>query len=342
MKHNKYLYILLIFLIGFNSPLLAISDEAKAVLEKIRINHQKNEGRVETTNEQGETSNEAVPEDIFIMIMMNSDTLEEQLKNHIRLFPESVRLTTYKDSTPLHIAAQWCEPRIVKLLIEHGANVNAAEDAGRTPLEIADKKNVKLLESAGAKMGKFELPKIPFTAVNSLMEPYSENEDYIPLTPIEKVAHIVAGAKDNGGDWHIKYGVSVMDDQETITCYLEAENSVVSNYDNVRPMLVLTYKEGCFSAYISYGIFINTEHQILTIRFDKEQPQNLAFRVSTDYKAVFAPSALQFFEYLANASYMAVRTTPYSRSPITSTFNLRGSKYAISKIMQTHQKYNPK
>ncbi|MGC2698542.1 MAG: ankyrin repeat domain-containing protein, partial [Candidatus Angelobacter sp.] len=44
-----------------------------------------------------------------------------------------------KDSTALHVAAWKAWPKTVKLLIEHGANVNAQDAKGRTPLMLAVK-----------------------------------------------------------------------------------------------------------------------------------------------------------------------------------------------------------
>jgi ankyrin repeat protein len=44
-----------------------------------------------------------------------------------------------KDSTALHVAAWKAWPNAVKLLIERGANVNAQDAKGRTPLMLAVK-----------------------------------------------------------------------------------------------------------------------------------------------------------------------------------------------------------
>lgn len=55
--------------------------------------------------------------------------------------------------TPLHGAASSLEPEIVQYLLEQGAQVNARDDQGVTPLRLARemnlKKNVALLESFG-------------------------------------------------------------------------------------------------------------------------------------------------------------------------------------------------
>jgi ankyrin repeat protein len=56
--------------------------------------------------------------------------------------------------TPLHSAAAGSHPGIVKLLLEHGADPNAAQDGGFTPLHSAaqndDVDSVESLIEAGA------------------------------------------------------------------------------------------------------------------------------------------------------------------------------------------------
>ncbi len=56
--------------------------------------------------------------------------------------------------TPLHSAAAGKHPSVVKLLLEHGADPNAAQDGGFTPLHSAaqndDRESVEALLEAGA------------------------------------------------------------------------------------------------------------------------------------------------------------------------------------------------
>jgi ankyrin repeat protein len=56
--------------------------------------------------------------------------------------------------TPLHSAAAGSHAEIVKLLLEHGADPNAAQDGGFTPLHSAagndDRESVEALLEAGA------------------------------------------------------------------------------------------------------------------------------------------------------------------------------------------------
>ena len=56
--------------------------------------------------------------------------------------------------TPLHEAAGWGHKEIVGLLIAKGADVNAKNDGGETPLDGAYGNMVDLLRKVGAKWGE--------------------------------------------------------------------------------------------------------------------------------------------------------------------------------------------
>ena len=44
--------------------------------------------------------------------------------------------TDAKGNTPLHLAVSWCRPKVVSLLLKHGAKVNASNLTGATPIFI--------------------------------------------------------------------------------------------------------------------------------------------------------------------------------------------------------------
>jgi ankyrin repeat protein len=89
-----------------------------------------------------------------------------------------------KDSTALHVAAWKAWPKTVKLLIERGANVNAQDAKGRTPLILAVKacvdsywtnrrspESVEALLKAGASISGVEYP-CGYDEVDALLKSY--------------------------------------------------------------------------------------------------------------------------------------------------------------------------
>jgi ankyrin repeat protein len=90
-----------------------------------------------------------------------------------------------KDSTALHVAAWKAWPKTVKLLIERGANVNAQDAKGRTPLMLAVKacvdsywtnrrspESAEALLKAGASISDVDYP-CGYAEVDELLKSYA-------------------------------------------------------------------------------------------------------------------------------------------------------------------------
>jgi ankyrin repeat protein len=110
-----------------------------------------------------------------------------------------------KDSTALHVAAWKAWPKTVKLLIERGANVNAQDAKGRTPLMLAVKacvdsywtnrrspESVEALLKAGASVSGVDFP-CGYAEVDALLQSYANNRSNKILT--EGKDHERFGAK---------------------------------------------------------------------------------------------------------------------------------------------------
>ncbi len=91
-----------------------------------------------------------------------------------------------KDSTALHVAAWKARPKVVKLLIERGAPINAQDAKGRTPLALAVKacvdsywmnrrspESVEALLRAGASASNVEFPS-GYAEVDELLLAYKK------------------------------------------------------------------------------------------------------------------------------------------------------------------------
>lgn len=165
--------LLTIFVVTALSPAYALSDEAKAMLDALKAKSTHNTSALAPTEqaeqtiikpaaeatsensltppESSEQSTLAAPEDIFKIINSADSRAISKLEKHIKRYPNSVKIKSQNGSTPLHEAAQWSERDIVKLLLRHGADVNAKNNAGFTPLDFARNGNIEILKAAGAK-----------------------------------------------------------------------------------------------------------------------------------------------------------------------------------------------
>ena len=63
----------------------------------------------------------------------------DQVKSLLEAQPEVVNTTETNGYTALHLAAQQGNGEIIKLLLEHGADINAIAADGQTPMEVAIK-----------------------------------------------------------------------------------------------------------------------------------------------------------------------------------------------------------
>ena len=58
--------------------------------------------------------------------------------DYLKLVPESINDQQARDGyTALHMAAYWGQSEMIKFLLQNGADINALNHAGRTPLYLA-------------------------------------------------------------------------------------------------------------------------------------------------------------------------------------------------------------
>ena len=83
----------------------------------------------------------------------NTDILKQHLDAGANVNASGKTLLGYS-VTPLHEAASWGQKGNIELLIANGANVNAKDEAGKTPLDSATSEIADLLRKHGGKTGE--------------------------------------------------------------------------------------------------------------------------------------------------------------------------------------------
>lgn len=132
------------------------------------------------------------------------------------------------------------------------------------------------------------------------------------------------------GKWTVSEETSAIDDSKKVTLLLDAENSIGDSYRKYTPTIVLRCSENKTNAYIVMGKFLGSDGIKVLTRLDKQKASKKRWSISTDHKAIFAPgSNTGYIKTLIKHDKLLVQLTPYSASPVMTTFDLRGLKEAV-------------
>jgi type VI secretion system protein VasI len=138
------------------------------------------------------------------------------------------------------------------------------------------------------------------------------------------------------GKWVGRIETSPIDDSKNAFLTLIAETPVRKRYETTTPMLSLRCKERKLEAYITFNFFLGSESTRVLTRLDKKPSRNASWSISTDHKGVFAPGNIAVFvKELIKADTLLVELTPYSESPVMTTFDVRGLADASKQLQQT-------
>jgi len=135
------------------------------------------------------------------------------------------------------------------------------------------------------------------------------------------------------GKWKIKITTSPIDDSQIVIGSLDADTPIHTDFGESTPSLILRYKEGTVDAYISFDVFLGSEHIPATVRFGKESAVDQDWSISTDSKAAFFKDNVDaFMSHLARVDAFLIRITPYQESPVTASFSISGIGKVIDAI----------
>jgi type VI secretion system protein VasI len=145
-------------------------------------------------------------------------------------------------------------------------------------------------------------------------------------------------AKSAAGKWTITSEISPLDDKAILILSLVSEEPVKAGYKTGRPELFIRYKEGRLECFINYGFFLGTRATLVTTRLDKNEPKTHDWNVSSDHKAIFYPSGVNWFvKSMTSSTSLIVRLTPHGESPVTTSFDISGLSQSIEPIFSLIQ-----
>ncbi|MCM2303552.1 MAG: type VI secretion protein [Elusimicrobia bacterium] len=138
----------------------------------------------------------------------------------------------------------------------------------------------------------------------------------------------------NIGKWMVRSEKNPIDDSTTASASLEATGSH-SKWD--KPItLVLRCKSGKAEAYIIWQEYLGSDSAAVLARIGQADAQSEEWPLSSDNTSTFYPGdTITFFGNLIKEAKFIAQVTPYSESPRTAIFDLRGIKNAIRPVLDT-------
>jgi len=131
-------------------------------------------------------------------------------------------------------------------------------------------------------------------------------------------------------NWELEFKNNELDD--SMEFYL---SNVAISGDKYSPAVIMVrYKNDNFELYINFNKYLADDNKIV-IRFDKEQSFVDYWHKSSDKTALFYNGrAMDLIDAMSRYSKMIVQCYPYEESEYTVTFDIRGLKNEMQKVIE--------
>lgn len=131
--------------------------------------------------------------------------------------------------------------------------------------------------------------------------------------------------------WTVTTDVNPINDSKRIVFSLMADEGV-SNYR--RPIvLMIRYDSNRTEVYIVWDDYLG-DRVYVTMRIGDEKAERFQWNNSTDNKATFYPkNSVALISKMVQVERVVFQCTPYSESPVTAVFDVRGLKEEADKYM---------
>jgi type VI secretion system protein VasI len=153
---------------------------------------------------------------------------------------------------------------------------------------------------------------------------------------------VTTTTSNDNGKWRISVESSALTDDKSIFLGLDSNDDVKTKYGPAGPAtLILRCMENTTAAVFRFNGHHMADLQsygIIEYRLDKKPMSKLRTQQSTDNKALglwSGAKAIPFAKSLIGHETLVLRATPYSESPIVSTFDIRGIDNAIAELRET-------
>tara|TARA_B100001123_G_C15261633_1_gene1006788 strand:+ start:111 stop:719 length:609 start_codon:yes stop_codon:yes gene_type:complete len=137
----------------------------------------------------------------------------------------------------------------------------------------------------------------------------------------------------DSGKWNVSIDTNPIDDSKTVTLYLVADSGKSSMLGEP-VVLIIRCKSLETNVFINWRDYLGSEARVLT-RIGKEKAETRSWSLSTDSQATFFPrNEVDFLKKLLAVDSFVAQVTPYSESPVTAIFNIKGLSNAITPLRE--------
>jgi type VI secretion system protein VasI len=136
------------------------------------------------------------------------------------------------------------------------------------------------------------------------------------------------------GKWQVQETNNPVDDSKTVSLVLTADNGKSKRGDDID--LIIRCKSNTTELYIAWNDYLGLDHTEVISRIGSNAAQTSNWNISTNNMSSFYPgSPIFYIKELMKAEKLVVQLTPYSESPVTAIFDIRGLSEAIKPLQTT-------
>lgn len=137
-----------------------------------------------------------------------------------------------------------------------------------------------------------------------------------------------APPSSDNGLWEVDTSTNPIDDSKTVTVSMYADQKAAG--------LLLRCLRGKPGAFIAWFKYLGSDAPSVLTRMGDGKPVTRRWSLSTDNTATFVPGdEAAFIKELMTVDRFVAQVTPYSSSPITAVFDVRGLANAARSLMET-------
>lgn len=174
-------------------------------------------------------------------------------------------------------------------------------------------------------------PPAPATVAASKAQPTAA--EVKPQAPSMTKDAFVDSFAANGGAWDVSESKDAMSSKTNVVLSTPAQRFGKDKFGrNIKATLLIQCQQNQTGLVVSLSDFISTRAVMVESRIDKKPSQTRQWDISTDYQAVFAPSAIPTIKALESAEMFVVRITPHGESPMDFPFAVSGLSVHLPKV----------